>query len=118
MRVNEIQVNIDCADPKALRAFYCEALGYEPYGEFGDYVSCVPVGGEGGPKIIFQRVPESKAVKNRVHLDLVVDDIEAEAERFGKLGATRVSAEPVSDGDCAWIVMRDPEGNELCLCRA
>jgi predicted enzyme related to lactoylglutathione lyase len=115
MRVNEIQVNIDCADPPQLRAFYCAALGYEPYGEFGNYMSCVPIGG-GGPKIIFQRVPETKTVKNRVHLDLIVDDVEREATRFVTLGATRVSADPVSDGGCAWIVMRDPEGNEICLC--
>jgi hypothetical protein len=77
MRVNEIQLNIDCAEPAKLRAFYCEALGYEPFGELAEYVSCSPVGGEGGPKIVFQRVPESKVVKNRVHLDLIVDDIEA-----------------------------------------
>jgi predicted enzyme related to lactoylglutathione lyase len=61
-------------------------------------------------------VPEPKAVKNRIHLDLVVDDIEAESVRFISLGATRVSAEPLcEDGGC-WIVMLDPEGNEICLC--
>lgn len=116
MRVNEIQVNIDCADPARLREFYCNALGYEPFGEFGNYVSCVPAGDDVGLKIIFQRVPESKTAKNRVHLDLIVDDVEAEAARFVTLGATRVSVDPVSDGGCAWVVMHDPEGNELCLC--
>ena len=103
----EIQVNIDCADPDALRAFYCDA---------GQYRSCVPGDGAIGPKIVFQQVPEPKAVKNRIHLDLVVDDIEAESVRFIALGATRVSAVPVcEDGGC-WIVMLDPEGNEICLC--
>jgi predicted enzyme related to lactoylglutathione lyase len=112
----EVQVNIDCADTVALRAFYCTALGYRPYREEGQYTSCVPGAGANGPKIVFQQVPESKAVKNRVHLDLVVDDIEAEAVRFVALGATRLSARPVGEEGCRWIVMLDPEGNEICLC--
>jgi predicted enzyme related to lactoylglutathione lyase len=112
----ELQVNIDCADVASLRAFYCEAFGYEPYGEAGHYASCVPGPGVEGSKLVFQKVPEAKIVKNRVHLDLLVDDIEAEAARFVSLGATRISPGPVSDGGCSWIVMHDPEGNEICLC--
>jgi predicted enzyme related to lactoylglutathione lyase len=111
----EVQVNIDCADAIALRAFYCEALRYRPHEESGQYSSCMPGPGAVGPKIVFQQVPETKAVKNRVHLDLVVDDIEAESSRWVALGATRVSAQPVCEGGC-WIVMLDPEGNEICLC--
>ena len=112
----EVQVNIDCADASGLRAFYCEALGYRPEGAMGQYVSCTPGDSAVGPKIIFQQVPESKSVKNRVHLDLIVDDIEAEAVRFVGLGATRVSPQPVCEGGGCWIVMLDPEGNEVCLC--
>ncbi len=112
----ELQVNIDCADADALRAFYCDALGYRPRGNAGQYRSCIPGDNATGPRIVFQQVPEPKAVKNRIHLDLVVDDIEAESVRFIALGATRVSADPVcEDGGC-WIVMLDPEGNEICLC--
>jgi predicted enzyme related to lactoylglutathione lyase len=111
----EIQINIDCSDPDALRAFYCEALGYLPRGQMGSYRSCVPPEGVVGNTIVFQQVPEPKVAKNRVHLDLIVDDIEAEATRWVGLGATRVSAQPVCEGDC-WIVMLDPEGNEICLC--
>jgi predicted enzyme related to lactoylglutathione lyase len=112
----EVQINIDCADANALRAFYCEALGYRAHREAGTYASCIPGAGAVGPKIVLQQVPEPKAVKNRVHLDLVVDDIEAESVRFVALGATRVSAEPVCEGGGCWIVMLDPEGNEICLC--
>jgi len=112
----EVQINIDCADSDALRAFYCEALGYRPFGQTANYRSCVPLEGTTGTKIVFQEVPEPKVVKNRVHLDLIVDDIEAEAARWVGLGATRVSAEPVREGDDCWIVMLDPEGNEICLC--
>jgi predicted enzyme related to lactoylglutathione lyase len=112
----EVQINIDCADADALRDFYCEALGYRPKGATAQYRSCVPGEGVSGPKIIFQTVPEPKRVKNRVHLDLIVGDIEAESARFVALGASRVSAEPVREDDDAWIVMLDPEGNEICLC--
>ena len=112
----EVQVNIDCADAVALRSFYCAALGYGPHGEAGQYTSCVPGEGATGPKIVFQQVPEAKFVKNRVHLDLVVDDIEAEGCARIALGATRVSTEPVCEADECWIVMLDPEGNEICLC--
>ena len=112
----EVQVNIDCADAVALRAFYCAALGYQPLAEESQYASCVPAEGATGPKIVFQQVPEPKRAKNRVHLDIIVGDIEAEASRWGRLGATRVSAEPLREAGCRWIVMRDPEGNEICLC--
>jgi len=112
----EIQLNIDCSDADALRAFYCAALGYVPRGQMGSYRSCVPPEGASGNTIVFQQVPEAKVAKNRVHLDLIVDDIEAEAARWVALGATRVSAQPVCEGGGCWIVMLDPEGNEICLC--
>ncbi|SRR6266480_6401382 len=111
-----IDINIDCADLDRMVDFYTAALGYVPHGSLGEtYRSLMPGGGD-GPKIIFQQVPEPKVAKNRMHLDLAVDDIEAEARRFVELGATRVSAEPFVESACVWIVMQDPEGNELCLC--
>jgi predicted enzyme related to lactoylglutathione lyase len=115
-RPMRVEVNIDCADADTLRAFYCAALGYEASGEAGTYRACLPAGDATGPKIVFQQVPEPKTVKNRMHLDVIVDDIEAEAVRWTALGATRISAEPVREHGGAWIVMGDPEGNEICLC--
>jgi predicted enzyme related to lactoylglutathione lyase len=110
----EIQINMDCADLDRMVAFYCEALGYTPEGTAGgQYASAV--GGDGRPKLVFQKVPEDKVVKNRVHLDLIVGpDIEGEAARFERLGATRVEA--ISEYGVNWIVMHDPEGNEICIC--
>jgi len=79
-----------------------------------------------GPRVFFQRVPESKAVKNRVHLDLYVSagpgatpedrkaDIEPEAERLVALGAERVEGR--QERNEYFVVMRDPEGNEFCVC--
>jgi predicted enzyme related to lactoylglutathione lyase len=116
--VLELQVNIDCADLDRMVAFYTAALGYVAHGSSGvTYRSVIPAAGGRGPKIVFQKVPEAKVGKNRVHLDLIVGDvIEAEAARFVALGARRLSAEPIGDDECRWIVMADPEGNELCLC--
>jgi predicted enzyme related to lactoylglutathione lyase len=115
-RPMRVEVNIDCADADVLRAFYCAALGYEARGEAGTYRACLPAGDAIGPKIVFQQVPEPKTVKNRMHLDVIVDDIEAEAARWIALGATRITVEPVREHGGAWIVMGDPEGNEICLC--
>jgi predicted enzyme related to lactoylglutathione lyase len=107
----ELQINIDCADLERMAAFYSEALGYERRGTAGEqYVSLTG----SGPKLVFQKVPEVKTVKNRMHLDVIVDDIEAEAERWIGLGASR--EQRIEEFGLAWIVMRDPEGNEVCLC--
>ena len=111
----EVQVNIDCVDPDALADFYCAALGYAREGGAAQYRSIAA--SDGRPKIVFQEVPEARTGKNRVHLDLIVgDDIEGEAARWVALGATRV--EKFSEFGLNWIVMHDPEGNEICLCDA
>jgi predicted enzyme related to lactoylglutathione lyase len=70
-----------------------------------------------GPKFVLQRVPEPKHLKNRMHLDLWVADIEVEARRLSELGARRQSADPLEEIGSRWIVMADPEGNEFCLCQ-
>ena len=66
------------------------------------------------PDILFQKVPESKSVKNRVHLDLRPDDQFAEVERLLGLGARRVD---IGQREVRWVVMADPEGNEFCVLR-
>ena len=110
----EIQINVDCADPDRLVEFYCRALDYEPHGAAGDKYRSI-VARDGRPKLVFQKVPEAKTSKNRMHLDLIVGpDIEAVADRFVELGATR--GQRFSEFGCNWIVMSDPEGNELCIC--
>ena len=66
--------------------------------------------------LLFLRVPESKTLKNRLHIDLRPDDQQAEVERLEALGAERVS---VGQGDEAtWVVLADPEGNEFCVLKA
>ncbi|HEY5887907.1 MAG TPA: VOC family protein, partial [Acidimicrobiales bacterium] len=69
-----------------------------------------------GPKLLLQAVPEAKAGKNRMHLDIDVVDIGAEAARLEALGARRVAADAMHEHDSNWILMADPEGNEFCVC--
>ncbi|KAA1399926.1 VOC family protein [Aeromicrobium ginsengisoli] len=138
----EIQVTFDCADPGALAEFWAAALGYQvqgpppgfatwpdaltawgvPEDQWNSKSAIVDPDGKGS-RIFFQRVPEGKTVKNRVHLDvrsapgLEGDErlaaLEAEAARLAPLGATKVEVR--EDMQSIFIVMQDPEGNEFCL---
>lgn len=114
--VRPIIIAIDAADVDALRDFWVAALGYQPYGEVGQYRSVVPPEGEVGPKVVFQAVPEPRANhKNRLHLDIEVgDEMESEAVRLEELGARRLT-DLIEEAGTSWIVMADPEGNEFCL---
>jgi hypothetical protein len=143
--LREVQVTFDCVDPAALASFWAAALGYQeqppppgfdswdafldsvgvPEGQRNDRSAAVPVDGT-GPRLFFQRVPEPKTAKNRVHLDVRaapgLDDqermaaLETEADRLVGLGATRVRRfEPGAEMSNGFIVMTDPEGNEFCL---
>ena len=66
--------------------------------------------------IYFQRVPEEKIVKNRLHMDLYVDDIEATADSLVAQGGSRLGDPQSGSAGGRWQVMTDPEGNEFCLC--
>jgi hypothetical protein len=140
--VRQFQVTFDCAAPERLARFWCEVLGYvvPPSPEdlaAGDDVdrslpsdhqaaafACIDPTGV-GPRLLFQRVPEGKVVKNRVHLDvrvgsgLVGDErlatLERECSRLEALGAVRVRLLPADDVEESCIVMQDVEGNEFCL---
>jgi predicted enzyme related to lactoylglutathione lyase len=108
-------ITIDCADPVRLATFWAEALGFEasdldPEGSWIDD----PTGGVRG--IFFQKVPEPKVVKVRIHLDLRPAVAMAdEVERLVGLGATVVRR--VDEGTSFWTVLHDPEGNEFCVLR-
>ena len=137
-----IQVVFDCADPDKLSRFWAEALGYIPqpppegFGSWEEWATEEGIPEESRndagavvdpdgklPRIYFQKVPEGKVVKNRVHLDVNVGagkdgeerttSIRAEADRLIGLGAS-VLYEFDRRGEF-WITMQDPEGNELCL---
>lgn len=106
---------LDCHNPERLAEFWAAALDYANVGGAGAYVMLLP-NSRPGPKLLLQRVPEPKAVKNRMHLDIDAIDIEAEAVRLEALGARRVAAQPLYEHETHWILMTDPEGNEFCVC--
>ena len=139
-----LQVVFDAADPPKLAAFWGEAIGYVeedppdgfesweawavandlPREDWDRYASRVDPDGA-GPRLFFQRVPEPKTAKNRVHLDLAVSGgretpieerrrrVADAVERAVAAGATRVKA--YDEAGQHWVVLQDPEGNEFCL---
>jgi len=139
-----IQVTFDCSDPAALSGFWAELLGYQldppppgydsweawlreqgvPESEWNS-ASAVSDPEARGPRIFFQRVPEEKERKNRVHLDVNVGGprgtsaderrvaVDAAVDRAIGLGATKVRL--VEERGGRHYVMQDPEGNEFCL---
>jgi catechol 2,3-dioxygenase-like lactoylglutathione lyase family enzyme len=122
--VKQFQVTFDCADPDRMARFWCQVLGYVPVEDQGSaYASADP--DEVGPRLFFQRVPEGKVVKNRLHLDvrvgtgLVGDErlaaLEDECARLVALGAVRGQLLLADDENESCQVMQDVEGNEFCL---
>ncbi len=145
MVTREVQITFDCADPAALAAFWAEVLGHRvqpppegfdswdaalqawgvPEDQWNSRSALLPIDAD-GPRVFFQRVPEGKAAKNRLHLDvrvapgLVGDDrmaaLEAECTRLLALGAARAyRVEPDGRMETGFITMHDLEGNEFCL---
>ncbi|MER7169972.1 VOC family protein [Streptomyces mesophilus] len=113
----QIVVTLDCVDIEAQAGFWLAALAPLDYRRGFDgppYLSLV--GPASAPTLLLQQVPESKAGKNRMHLDLDfgTEDLDTEVERLGRLGAQRISQEQSEHG-FRWIVVADPEGNEFCV---
>ena len=142
LSVRQVQVTFDCAEPERVARFWCEVLGYviptppEGYATWDDYDRSLPPERQGtafacvdptgvGPRLFFQRVPEGKGVKNRVHLDVRVGTglvgeerlalLEAESARLVALGAVRVRLLLADGYDESCLVMQDVEGNEFDL---
>jgi hypothetical protein len=139
--VKQFQVTFDCAEPERVARFWCEVLGYvvppppEGYATWDEFdhtpperqgstSACVDPSGA-GPRLFFQRVPEGKVVKNRLHLDVRVGTglvgqerlaaLEGECARLLPLGATRVRLMLADEENESCLVMADVEGNEFCL---
>jgi hypothetical protein len=113
-------VTLDCHDPVTLAEFWKTVLEYDVdlgWADHGDVVLTDPAGE--GPTLLFMTVPESKTVKNRMHLDLVPDmTLEAEVARLVAAGATELRTLQDPEGyeePWIWTVLQDPEGNEFCV---
>ncbi len=112
--------SLDCTDPDRTAAFWEAALGWRRTHDSPEEVVLEPPAGSPqdgvAPDLLFLRVPEGKAVKNRWHPDLRPADQPAEVARLEALGARRVDIG--QSGDESWVVMSDPDGNEFCVLRA
>ncbi len=143
--VTRIQITFDCADPGTEAEFWAEALHYRlpdppdglatwedwaraqgiPEDHWNDAAAAEDPAGK-GPRLFFQKVPDGKVAKNRVHLDLNAGGgrdtpleerkarILAEVERLKALGADDRRG-PIDQGGEFWVRMNDPEGNEFCV---
>ena len=137
----DFQVAIDCSSPHELADWWAEALGWQVEAQDEAFIRRMIEEGHatedqtvrhrgalvwksatainspeaGRPRMLFQRVPEAKTVKNRLHLDVRVgpERQEAEVARLLALGATELWR--ASQGPFAWVTMADPEGNEFCV---
>jgi len=107
---------IDCADHEVVVAYWLAAMGdYRRFDVNEQYVGIGPVEpAPDRPTILFQKVPEPKVVKNRVHLDLRGGSMADEVERLRGLGAAFVAERTLGEA-LRWTVMADPEGNEFCV---
>jgi hypothetical protein len=107
-------LSVDCADAAAVAQFWAAALG-RPVAEHPTQQNAVVLVTEAssGPRLAFHQVPEPKSVKNRLHLDLVATDFEAESTRLIGLGARPLN--DVESGTARWTTFADIEGNEFDL---
>ena len=112
MSSSVLGLSIDCGDAAKLAGFWADVLGSsvspDPTPEF----AVIDADG-GAPRLAFHQVPEAKTVKNRLHLDLISAQSEAESERLLALGASRIR--DVEQGGARWTTFADPEGNEFDL---
>jgi predicted enzyme related to lactoylglutathione lyase len=105
---------IDAVDPQLIAGFWCEVLGWQVVEEEAGVITIAAADGS-WPAIDVAPVPETKTIKDRLHLDLRADGIStaAELDRLYRLGATK--ADVGQPADASWVVLADPEGNEFCL---
>jgi hypothetical protein len=128
MTIRIASVTFDCADALAVGQFWSAALGrpldpnassdFAAIGFAGrrDKVGWAPVERDNDPTWLFSKVPQPKTAKNRMHLDVMATDPEAEVAHLVQLGATRVV--DMDEYGYKWTVMTDPEGNEFCVAKA
>jgi catechol 2,3-dioxygenase-like lactoylglutathione lyase family enzyme len=111
MRVRLDQIVVDCQEPAKLVRFWAGLLGGEPVDRAMGWSHVEP---PGFARLAFQPVAEAKLVKNRLHLDIEVDSLEAAVARVQALGG-RPAQERGTDFGWHFRIMADPEGNEFCL---
>ncbi|MCZ3389498.1 MAG: VOC family protein [Actinomycetia bacterium] len=110
-----VSVVLDCRDPHFLVPFWGSAFGYRLVDRAEGYRILAPADGEPpGPILILQPVPEERSGKNRMHLDVHLDDPGAHIRRLDSFGARRLGTPGAADG-VEWQAMADREGHEFCV---
>ncbi|MFD9726036.1 VOC family protein [Streptomyces sp. NPDC059072] len=123
MFVNPVRhITFDAHDPYKIAEFWSAVTGFpiHPDDEAGDDEILLESGQPNVPGLLFIRVPDVKSVKNRVHLDIqpATGTRDETVERLVGLGARVVDDRRAQDGVLGWVVLADPEGNELCIERS
>lgn len=107
-------INLDCANVAGQAEFWSRALDVPVDDNDGNaFMRTIGYANAALPRMMFLAVPESKTVKNRMHLDLHADDRVAEVDRLVALGAKHVRDH--NEWGVTWTVLTDPEGNEFCI---
>jgi predicted enzyme related to lactoylglutathione lyase len=114
-----IEVTIDAVDADRIASFWQSALGYERRYARGPFIVLGPPAGDERPRLVIQRVETITSEKTLVHIDLRVDDPDAEVERLQALGASIEWVVDETDaGFIRWTTMADPQGTLFCVCPA
>ena len=122
MTLRVAAVTVDCEDALIVARFWAAALdrpldprSSSDFASIGMVEHREPEGWrlDGEPTWLFQRVPERKTAKNRMHVDMATADRDTEVARLVGLGATRVA--DMNEWGYEWTVLHDPEGNEFCV---
>lgn len=108
-------ITFDCEDAGTLARFWADVLGWGVGPDASEDFAAVggPSRPADTPAMLFLKVPEGKSAKNRVHVDLESDDLEADLDRIVALGATTVHEK--NEYGTHWFTLTDPEGNEFCV---
>ncbi len=119
MSTRLVHLVIDANDPPKLARFWATALGWEMAAEEPDEVVVCPSGYDYPDPValplVFVPVPEAKTVKNRIHLDLASQSAGHQADLVARLRSLGAQPLDIGQGDVPWVVLGDPEGNELCV---
>lgn len=107
-------IAIDAVQPPVVAQFWCHVLGWQVVEEDETIISIGPADGS-LPGIDVLKVPETKAVKNRIHFDLRADGTSTAEERDRLLALGARPTDVGQEADVSWLVLADPEGNEFCL---
>jgi predicted enzyme related to lactoylglutathione lyase len=114
-----IEVTIDAVDADPIASFWQAALGYDRLYEREPYIVLGPPTGDDRPRLVIQRVPSVTSDKTPVHMDIRVDDPDAEVARLQALGASvEWVVDETASGFIRWTTMADPQGTLFCVCPA